>query len=85
MQIVKISGKNQITLPQYLLDLIRIKKGGKLLVEVEGEKIIARPLREKMSERLSGALKVKPHLRGIPFEVALEETKKIVARELAKK
>lgn len=82
MQTVKISSKNQITLSRNLLDFIGAQRGDRLLVEVEGEKIVARPIQTSITDQVSGALKVKPSLRGLPFEKVLEETKRIVAREL---
>lgn len=82
MQTVKISSKNQITLGQHLLELVGVRRGDRLLVEVEDKKIVARPIRKSITEQVAGVLKVKPSLRGLPFEKVLEETQKIVAREL---
>jgi len=36
---VTLSSKNQITLPKYILDLLRIKSGEKLLVETQEDSI----------------------------------------------
>lgn len=82
MRTVKVSSKNQITLGQHFLDLIGVQKGDRLLLQLEGNKIVAHPLKKKVAERLEGAVRVKPSLRGVPFSKALAETKKIVAKKL---
>lgn len=79
---VKISSKNQITFPKYLLQLLRVDSGDFLFLEAEEEKIIVQSLKQSITESLAGVIKVRPSLRGIPFDKALKETKKIVARNL---
>lgn len=79
---VKISSKNQITLPKQLLQLLRVDSGDFLFLEAEEEKVIVQPARQSVVESLVGSIKVKPNLRGVPFSQVLKETKKIVARKL---
>lgn len=82
MLIVKISSKNQITLPKKFLQLIGAQSGDRLFLQSEKEKAILYPLKKSISESLFGVIKVKPGLKDIPFEKALQETKKIVAGKL---
>ena len=82
MLIVKISRKNQITLPKKFLQLLGAQSGDRLFLQPEKEKATLYPLRKNLSESLFGVIKIKPSLKNIPFEIALKETKKIVAGKL---
>lgn len=82
MLTVKISSKNQITIPKQFLEALGAESGDLLFLQVEERKVIVQPLKKGIIESLVGTVKLKPHLRGIPFEKALKETKKIVAEKL---
>lgn len=86
MKIVKISSKNQITLPQEMLRNLQVTPRQNVLIDQRGEEIIVKPLRESIVEQTAGSLTkyVHPSKLGVPFAKVREETKKMVAEELAK-
>lgn len=83
MIIATLSSKNQITIPKVMLQLLGVESGDKFLVETESEAIKLKPAGKSIVDSLIGSIKIPKSKRGIPFEKVLEETKKIVAKELA--
>lgn len=85
MQIVTISSQRQITLPQRLLARIGVKKHDRLALDVEGDKLVAKPQKVSLVEELSGSLLpyVKPELRGRSLSEIMRVTRKKVAKHLA--
>jgi len=55
--IIKISSKWQITLPASINKKMSIKPGQKLLLEVQGDKIILSPKTSSYTELLAGSVK----------------------------
>ncbi len=55
--IVRVSSKRQITLPAAIYKKLGIQPGQKLLLEVQGDKIILSPKTTSYTELLSGSLK----------------------------
>jgi len=55
--IVKISSKRQITLPATVYKKLGLQPGQKLLLEVEGDKIVLSPKTTSYTELLAGSLK----------------------------
>jgi AbrB family looped-hinge helix DNA binding protein len=55
--IVKVSSKRQITLPASIYKKLGIQPGQKLLLEVQGDKIILSPKTTSYTELLAGSLK----------------------------
>lgn len=66
-----------------MLDALGIKSGEKLIVEQETKAIKVTPVGKSVVDQLVGSIKIPKSKRGIPYEKALEETKKIVLRKLA--
>ena len=85
MRIVILSVKNQITIPKALLQQLQVAPKSKLLIKAENDVILARPLKQSVFDELAGSLTkyVHPSKLGVPFDVIMEETKKIVAKKLA--
>lgn len=86
MKIVKISSKNQITLPASMLQSFDIYPRQQVLIEKRADEIVIKPLKKSIVDEVAGSLEkyIPPSKKGIPFSKVLEETKKIAARELAK-
>lgn len=78
-----ISAKNQITIPIFLLQLLQIKSGDKLFLEVADKQLLVKPAGKSIIESLVGSLKVPSELKNIPFEKVLNKTKKSAALTLA--
>ena len=78
-----ISAKNQITIPVFLLQLLNISRGDKLLLEVADKQLLVKPAGKSIIDSLVGSLKVSAELKNIPFEKVLNKTKKSVALKLA--
>jgi len=78
-----LSTKNQITLPKFILEVLGIKSGDKLLVQIESDEVVIKPLGGSMVDFLVKSIKITKSKRGIPFEKALLLTKKIAAKKLA--
>ena len=55
--IVRVSSKRQITLPAAIYKKLGIQPGQKLLLEVQGDKIILSPKTTSYTELLAGSLK----------------------------
>ncbi|MBC7099825.1 AbrB/MazE/SpoVT family DNA-binding domain-containing protein [Candidatus Bipolaricaulota bacterium] len=66
MAVTSVSAKGQVVIPKKVREVLGLKPGDKLLVSVEGEAIILKPLREKDITRLWGKY------RGIPLLDDLE-------------
>lgn len=80
-----LSAKNQITIPKFILQLLRVESGDKFLVEAEKKAIKLEPIGESVVDSLIGSVKIPESKKGIPFGKALAKTKKMVAKELAAK
>jgi len=80
-----LSIKNQITLPKFILDLLNIESGDKLLVHAEENSISLEPVGKSVVDSLAGSIKIPRDKKGVPFEKALSVTKKKVAQKLAYK
>ncbi|MCG2686238.1 AbrB/MazE/SpoVT family DNA-binding domain-containing protein [Candidatus Parcubacteria bacterium] len=78
-----LSTKNQVTLPKFILEVLGIKSGDKLLVQIESDEIVVKPMGRSMVDSLVKSIKITKSKRGVPFEEALLLTKKIVAKKLA--
>lgn len=85
MRIVTLSSKHQITIPNALLKQLQVLPRSKMLIKAEEDAIVVKPIRKSIVDDLAGSLTkyVHPSKLGVPFEVIMEETKKIVARKLA--
>lgn len=79
--IATITSKRQLTIPVAVFENLNFKTGQKVVVSVENNalKIVSA---QKLIDQLAGSIKVRPELRGIPFEKALETAKR---RYFAKK
>lgn len=87
MNILTISSKRQITIPNKLLLYIGAKPRGKMMVEAEKGTLRLKPLKTSIVQQVAGSLSkyIPASKRGVPFSKIMEETQKIVAAELAKK
>lgn len=87
MNIVTISSKRQITIPNQLLLSIGAEPRGKMMVNAEKGTLRLRPLKTSVVQQVAGSLLkyIPSSKRGMPFAKIREETQKIVAAELAKK
>jgi len=57
MQSITISSKRQITIPAEIFRLLDLKEGQKLIVEIEGNRIILTPRPVNLARALSGVTK----------------------------
>ncbi|MEW8957487.1 MAG: AbrB/MazE/SpoVT family DNA-binding domain-containing protein [Moorella sp. (in: firmicutes)] len=55
--IVKVSSKRQITIPAAIYKKLGIQPGQKLLLEVQGDKLVLWPKTKSYTELLAGSLK----------------------------
>lgn len=78
-----ISIKNQITLPKFILELLGLQSGEKLLVEAEKGEIKLKPAGKSIVDAVAGSIKIAEDKKGIPFEKVLSVTKQRVAEKLA--
>lgn len=87
MQIALLSAKGQITIPKKIQRQLQIGHRSKLAVYPQKDLIIIKPLKSSITEQTAGSLArfISPNKKGINFNQVLEETKKIVASELAAK
>ncbi|HLB60711.1 MAG TPA: AbrB/MazE/SpoVT family DNA-binding domain-containing protein [Patescibacteria group bacterium] len=88
MYTVKLSSKNQITLPAALVRQLKIPKGGRLILELQKhDAVTLRPQKKSLVEELGGCLTkyVPPEKLNIPFDQVMEETKRLAAKEIAKR
>lgn len=81
----KLSAKNQITLPKFFLELLNVRSGDKLLLDIEKDEIKIKPLGKSIVSTIAGSINIPKEKKGIPYDKVLEITKKRVAKRLAKK
>ncbi|MBL7159228.1 AbrB/MazE/SpoVT family DNA-binding domain-containing protein [Candidatus Microgenomates bacterium] len=86
MKIVKISSKNQVTIPSELLLSLGLQPTRKLILQVENNSLTMKPLKTSVVEQVADSLTkyISPSKLGVPFSKILKETKKKTAVKLAK-
>ena len=86
MKMVTVSSKRQVTIPKRLLDALNLEPGNKLVLKVQKNSLIAQSLGSSVVEQTAGSLTafVGRSRLGVPFSQALEKTKELVAKDLAK-
>ncbi len=57
MSIVKISSKNQITIPKSILEALRLRSGKRVVIERRKEGVLLRPLKRGLAEEYYGYAK----------------------------
>ncbi|MCJ7740987.1 AbrB/MazE/SpoVT family DNA-binding domain-containing protein [Candidatus Microgenomates bacterium] len=80
-----ISIKNQITLPKFMLELLGLQSGEKLLVEAKEGEIQLKPAGKSIVDSLANSIEISEAKKGIPYTKVLSSTKKIVAAKLVNK
>lgn len=87
MQIALLSSKGQITIPKKVQRELQISHRSKLAIYPQKDSIIIKPLKSSITEQTAGSLArfIPREKKGVSFEKILEETKRIVAYELASK
>lgn len=87
MQIALLSSKGQITIPKKIQNQLQIGHKSKLAIYPQKDLIIIKPLKSSITEQTAGSLArfIPQNKKGVSFNQVLEETKKIVASELASK
>ena len=85
MRIVTLSSKHQITIPKALLSQLQVAPRSQLLVKVEGDGIMIKPLKKSIVDEVAGSLAryIPRSKRGVPFSKIMEITKNKVAAKLA--
>lgn len=85
MKITLLSSKGQITIPKEIQLMLGINHRSKLALYPQDNVLIVKPLRSSIVEQTAGSLKnhIPKGKVDIPFSRVLEETKQIVAKELA--
>lgn len=82
MIITTLSTKNQITLPKFILEVLGIKSGDRLLVQAQNEEIKIRLVGKSIVDSLAKSIKINPEKKNIPFKEVLLSTQKAVAKKL---
>ncbi len=85
MQLVTISSQRQITIPVGMLEELGLEGKDKLFLTIEEKKLVARPRKGSVVDRLAGSLShlVPKKLRKIPTDKAIEMARDIMAQEIA--
>ena len=86
MHTVKVSSKRQIAIPKSFLDELGVDFGGRLRIEKDRGSIKLSPIKGSITRSLAGSLDhlVPEDKKGVPFSKIMEETKRKVAKKLAK-
>lgn len=86
MTLVKLSSKNQITIPADALLQLAVYPQSQLYVDWEEDRIILQPVKKSVVEEVAGSLNkyIDPAKLGKSWSEILWETKKVTARELVK-
>ncbi len=87
MKLVTLSSKNQITLPKSLLQQLGVTSKSKLLIEAKGDSLVVKPVRQSIVDATAGSLTkyISPDKFGKSLEEIMEETRKLVVKDLVKK
>jgi len=85
MQLVTISSQRQITIPVDMLGQLGVDKKDKLFLTIEEEKLVAKPQKGSVVDRLAGSLNhlVSKSMLKIPTHKAIEIARDIAAKEIA--
>ncbi len=62
MSLVTISSKGQLVIPKKVRESLRIKTGQRVILKVEGERIVIEPIKEEPAEYFCGVFKKGPSL-----------------------
>lgn len=54
MAVTFLSTKGQIVIPKWIRDTLKLKSGAKFIVELEGDRIILKPVKENIADELYG-------------------------------
>lgn len=80
MPIAILTSKGQVTIPKEVRNALSLKPSEKVIIVVEGNQAIIRPLRGNILD-IGGSIKIKE--RPIDFHKVREEVKKRVAKKAA--
>lgn len=85
MQLVTISSQRQITIPADMLGQLGVDKLDKLFLTIEEEKLVAKPQKGSLVDRLAGSLShlVPKSMQKISTDKAIEIARDIRAKEIA--
>jgi antitoxin PrlF len=84
MPIVVVSSKGQVTIPKQVRKALNLRPSEKVIVEVEGDHAIIKPLRGSLLD-LGGSVKSPENEKPVDFRRVREEVKKRVAKRIARK
>lgn len=67
------------------MDELAIKPSSKLIIEKKGRSLLLRPMKKSVVDELGGSLRpfVDPKKLGVSFDKVMEETMRIVTKDLA--
>jgi len=87
MKIVKLSSKNQITIPSEFLASLKLKPLGKILLLRADNMLILKPIGVSIVNETAGSLTkyVDSSKLGVVFSEIIKKTKRITAKKLARK
>ncbi|MBI2017688.1 AbrB/MazE/SpoVT family DNA-binding domain-containing protein [Candidatus Daviesbacteria bacterium] len=87
MKITLLSSKGQITIPKDIQQELKLAPRMRIALYPQKGALLVKPLKTSIVDQVGGSLLkyIPPSKRGIPFSKVMEETKKIVARDLVKK
>ena len=80
MSVTKMTSKGQITIPKKVRKALNIKPAQKMIVMVDGEQVILRPLRGNILD-LGGSVSIPRKGKAIDFRKVRQEVKKRIARK----
>lgn len=75
MALTTISVKGQVVIPKKIRELLGLRSGDKLMVSVEGDAVVLKPLRQGMAHRLWGKYQGLPLLTDLVAEHRAELTR----------
>lgn len=84
MKLTTLSTKNQITVPVKILNDLGIEKLQRVSVDVEGGRIVISPLKQSVTDRLAGSVKVSKSKLGKNLSEIMAITRKKTAQNIAK-
>jgi AbrB family looped-hinge helix DNA binding protein len=81
MPVAVLTSKGQMTIPKEVRKALKLKPSGKVIITVEGNQAILKPLRGNILD-IGGSIKISAKEKPVEFHRVREEVKKRIAKKV---
>ena len=83
--IVRVDGEGRIELPANIREKLKLKEGGRVIVKLDGSRVVISPISQKLEEKVQEWRKLVLSLHPPPFTEKVENSWKWMSSEYAKR